>query len=305
MHKICRAIAVVNTLKTEAAPLAEKISDFLKAKNVSCGIFKYGGTEVEDPFHSYDFAITLGGDGTVLFAARYCAPRGIPVFPVNLGEFGFIAGIGYDVWCPALEDYFAGFSSITERMLLKIEVFRNGCGNPIFSSSALNDASVSAGGIARIVEFNVSFMEGSRMYPFGLFKADGIIAATPTGSTAYSAAAGGPILSPDVSAFVLSPVCAFSLSSRPIVLPSSGRIFIKFSGGGNGGKALLSIDGQETFSLEKDDEIIVSRAEKPVRLIGCSTETFYDALRYKLNWSGAPFNGFHGTGKNKNPEGGS
>ncbi len=303
MHKISRAIAVVNTRKPEAAPLAEKISAFLKAKGVSCCIFKYGGTEVEDPFHSYDFAITLGGDGTVLFAARYCAPRNIPVFPVNLGEFGFIAGIGPGLWQPSLEAYLDGVSHSTERMLLKIDVIRGNDFRPVYSAYALNDAAVSAGGVAKIVEFNVSYMDESQTYPFGLFKADGVIAATPTGSTAYSAAAGGPIVSPDVSAFVLSPVCAFSLSSRPIVLPSSGRIFINFSGGGNGGDALLSIDGQETFNLRKGDEIIVSKGEKAVRLIGCSPKIFYDALRYKLNWSGAPFNAFSGKEGETKPEG--
>lgn len=291
MHEISRAIAVANTRKPEALPLAEKISAFLQAKGVFCGIFEYGGTEVEDPFESYDFAITLGGDGTVLFAARFCAPKGIPVFPVNLGEFGFIAGIVPGLWRQALEAYLEGSSHSTERMLLRADVLRGAGGPPVYTSCALNDASLSAGGVAKIVEFDVAFMDDATLYPFGLFKADGIIVATPTGSTAYSAAAGGPIVSPDVSAFVLSPVCAFSLSSRPILLPSSGRISIDFCGGGNECGALLSIDGQESFHLEKGDRIVISEAERPVRLIGCSPRIFYAALRSKLNWSGAPFNG--------------
>lgn len=291
MHKVTRAIAVVNTRKAGAAALGGKISAFLQARGVFCRIFQYDGTEVGDPFASYDFAITLGGDGTVLFAARYCAPKGIPVFPVNLGEFGFIAGIGPERWQDALLSYLEGNSHSTERMLLGVEVQRGADNGTVYRSCALNDCTVS-GGLARIVEFRVSFQKDGGEYSFGLFKADGVIAATPTGSTAYSAAAGGPILSPDLSAFVLSPVCAFSLSSRPIVLPASGKIRISFAGtSGFGTEGLLTVDGQETFALQPGDGIIISRAAQPVRLIGCAPETFYQALRYKLNWSGAPVSG--------------
>ena len=283
---LIRAVAIVNAKKPHPASLAADISAFLNAKGISCGIFEYGRDNAANLFDSCDFAITLGGDGTVLFAARYCAPKGIPVFPVNLGEFGFIAGIKPDQWKGALESYLEGAASSTWRMLLRVEVSRGE--KTVYNSLALNDFSILSCGRAKIVEFDVSFGDGMHEYSLGLFKADGIIAATPTGSTAYSAAAGGPILSPDVPAIVLSPVCAFSLSSRPIVLPASGKILINFSGTQNKGGGLLSVDGQECFALQSGDKIIIEKAERPVQLIGCPTEVFYNALRYKLNWAGAP-----------------
>ncbi len=287
MHTITNAIAILNKRKTQAAYLAAAISSFFDKRDISCRVFEYDGNEVKsNPFEAHDFAITLGGDGTVLFAARYCAGAGIPVFPVNLGEFGFIAGIKPSQWQSALESYLDGSFHSTRRMLLQAEVLRNG--SAVYTACALNDLSILSGHGTKIINFDVSFKDENRVHCLGLFKADGVIAATPTGSTGYSAAAGGPILSPDVPAVILSPVCAFSLSSRPIVLPSSGQIIIDFAGTQNKDGGVLSVDGQESFDLQIGDKIIIEMAKKPVKLIGCAPEVFYSALRYKLNWAGAP-----------------
>lgn len=281
MQKPKKAIAIVNTYNPDAFRIFEDIRKFLSGKNVQCDIYNYDGISVENPFEVYDFAITLGGDGTVLFAARYCAQKKIPVFPVNLGEFGFIAGIQPDAWEKPLSDYIDGRKNGTTRMLLSARVVRGG--KLVFSSDALNDAVVSGNGIAKIVKLEVLFNEIS----FGIYKADGVIVSTPTGSTAYSAASGGPILAPDLSAFVLTPICSFSLSNRPIVLPSNGTLKITVLDMRHK-DAILTIDGKELFPLEEGDTVFVDEAPDRIKLIGCEADVFYGALRSKLNWSGVP-----------------
>lgn len=284
MHTVKKAIAIVNTWKPEASIIAAEIRDFLLAKDVNCDIYEYEGLSPRDPFDAYDFAITLGGDGTVLFAARHCARRGIPVLPVNLGEFGFIAGIQPDDWKSAIDDFLEGRIHSSERMLLNARVERKG--TIVFESDALNDAVVSGHGLAKIVMLEVLFNGIS----FGTYKADGVIVATPTGSTAYSAAAGGPIVGPELSALVLSPICAFSLSNRPIVLPSTGimKVIVQEL---RHKDVILTIDGQEAFPLQEGDSVSLTESQDRVRLIGCDSGVFYGALRSKLNWSGTPYNG--------------
>jgi len=286
MHKITRAIAIVNPWKKEASEIAKEIRAELLAKGVVCDIYTYDGISAENPFDSYDFAITLGGDGTVLFAARHCARKKIPVFPVNLGEFGFIAGIQPDDWRTPLAEYLDGTRYSDSRMLLNARVER--AGQTMFSSDALNDAVVSGSGIAKIVRLEVIFNGMS----FGTYKADGVIVSTPTGSTAYSAASGGPIVSPDLSAFILNPICPVSLSNRPIVLSSTGTLKITVLEIRHK-EPILTIDGQEIYPLQEGDSVFLNEAPDRVRLIGCEADVFYTALRSKLNWSGValPFGG--------------
>lgn len=285
MH-IDSAVIIANERKPEAASLAADISTFLRQRGVSCRTLECGNGDAASLFDSRGLAITLGGDGTVLSAARHCAPRGIPVLPVNLGEFGFIAGIEPESWQAALLSFLEGSIALEERMLLRAQVFREGA--IAFDSLALNDFTVSGCDRARVVEFAVSFGDGGRNHSLGLFRADGIVASTPTGSTAYSAAAGGPIVAPGVEAIVLSPICAFSLSARPIALPVSGEAIIDFAGSKGNGGGFLFADGQESFPLKAGDRIAFKKSEKPVRLVGCAPEVFFAALRNKLNWSGAP-----------------
>ncbi len=281
MHGLERAIAIVNPWKNEAKEIAEEIRAELMAKNIVCDIYTYDGISMEDPFDSYDFAITLGGDGTVLFAARHCARKKIPIFPVNLGEFGFIAGIQPGNWKGPLNEFLGGTRYTNSRMLLNARVER--AGSTLFSADALNDVVIAGSGIAKMIRLEVLFNGMS----FGAYKADGIIVSTPTGSTAYSAANGGPILAPDLSAFVLNPICPFSLSNRPIVLPSTGTMKITVLEMRHK-ETILTIDGQETFPLQRGDAVFVNEAPDRARLIGCDEDVFYSALRSKLNWSGAP-----------------
>lgn len=276
-----KALLIISTEKPKAEALRGEITAFLKERNIEFSVYGYTGLPVAAELkEDYDFAISLGGDGTVLFTARYCAPKNIPIFPVNLGHFGFIAAIEPAVWKPELIKFLSGKQNLHERLLLSAAVRCSGKTAGAFE--ALNDVVVSGAGIAKLIELEISFNGIS----FGIFKSDGVIVSTPTGSTAYSAASGGPILAPDVSAFVLTQISPFSLSNRPLVLPSSGKMTIRVLPMRTK-EMILSIDGQELFSLKEGDEIVISESENKVKMAGCSPENFYKALRSKLGWSGS------------------
>lgn len=280
-----KSLIVVNTFKKEAAPLGNEIQSFLKAHDVAADIFTYDGQtysekDTKTPFKGYDFVITLGGDGTVLFASRGCAPLKIPVFPVNLGEFGFIAGVQKNEWQNELLSYLAGQSQIAHRSIVKAMVLRNG--NPVFDCAGMNDIVIGSISSVRIVNVDVAYNNA----PLGRFKADGIIVATATGSTAYSAAAGGPIIDPSLDVLVLTPVNSFSLSARPLVLNPQGELSVTVL---NSRSALeLTADGQVSFELQENDCVKMRIAEYKARLVCSTQEKFYAALRSKLNWSGGP-----------------
>ena len=274
-------IIILTTAKPHTAEIADSLLSFFQTKGIQVDMYRYEGFISADPVQKkYDFAVTLGGDGTVLFAARYCAHKKIPIFPISLGEFGFIAGIEPEHWKQALEDYLAENARIHERLMLSAAVYRGEqCAG---SFEALNDIVISGGGIAKLINLAVSFNGVS----FGTYRADGVIASSPTGSTAYSAASGGPIMDPTVSAFVLTPISAFSLSNRPIVLPASGVMNIEVLHNRQK-NIIVSIDGQELFPLCERDRIEIRMSPHRLKLIGVSPEAFYSALRSKLAWSGS------------------
>lgn len=276
-----KALILINVSKVESITLSKEISDFLKEKGIDTDFFSYDGFCEDFPFNSFDFVVTLGGDGSVLFAARNSVKHNIPLFPVNLGEFGFIASIQPDSWKEHLEAYLNGNASIAERSMLDMQVIRNN--KIIYSSLALNDVVICAKRAATTVSLSVTYDN----QPLCKLKSDGIIISTSTGSTAYSAAAGGPIVDPYLKTFIITPINSFSLSSRPIVLSPDGNISVNVE---NSRTKEISItaDGQEPFSLEIGDLVTVKRYEKNVKLISCTRDKFYSALRSKLNWSGVP-----------------
>ncbi len=276
-------VIVVNTYKNEALALAAEIQSFVEKKGIMTSLIQFSGqnTSNENCFSSCDFAVSLGGDGTVLFTARFCASRRIPIFPINLGEFGFIAGIQRNAWKEPLDRFIEAGTVPVERNMLRVELIRNK--EMLFSQTALNDAVISAFGAARIVMLDVA----SSGVSFGKFKADGIIVATATGSTAYSAAAGGPIVDPELDALILSPVCPFSLSNRPLVLPSTSELSITVLPS-RGTEVMLTCDGQVTYNAMVGDIIRIRKATEKALLVGCDSDVFYAALRSKLNWSGGP-----------------
>ncbi len=284
-----KCLIVINIYKPDAARLAGCIGSYLQTCNISSDIHEFSGAgagtapvaENGWPFRGHDFVVTLGGDGTVLFAARGCAALHIPVFPVNLGEFGFIAGIQKDEWKQELDLFLSGQALLSERSMVEACVVRDG--ETVFTSPALNDFVIAATGAARLVMLDVFWND----VQFGRYKADGIIVATATGSTAYSAAAGGPIIDASLDALVLSPLCAFSLSNRPVVLSPDGILTIEVLPS-RGAEIMLTADGQITEAVRIGDHIRIRKYPEKALLIGCSSEKFYGALRSKLNWSGIP-----------------
>ena len=223
----------------------------------------------------------MGGDGTVLFAARGCAPLGIPIFPINFGSFGFIASVQRDEWKRELDDFFAGKAVVDERSLLQADLIRGQ--NRRLSAAGMNDIVICGKTAGHMITFNVLYDK----VPLGEIKSDGIIVSTATGSTAYSASAGGPIIDPDLDSMVLTLMNAFSLSSRPLVLSPDGELEIEILPS-RMSDVVISVDGQIPVDLHVGDVIRVCQHEKKAKLIGCTKEKFYNALRSKLNWSGGP-----------------
>ena len=276
-----KALIIINVSKDESMTLAQEIAAYITKIGVQHEFLSFDGFVDNTDFKGFDFVISLGGDGTVLYAARNASKYGLPVFPVNLGEFGFIASVQPEDWQKELKVFMDGKALFEKRSMLKIDVLREG--KKVYSSLSLNDAVISAErGVSTIM---LSVKRNS--LPLCRLKADGLIVATPTGSTAYSAAAGGPIVSPEVEAFVLTPLNSFSLSSRPIVLSPDSKLEISIEKSRIKG-ICLTVDGQEPFALNYGDIITIVMNKKKALLVAGSEEKFYNALRSKLNWSGVP-----------------
>ena len=279
-----KCLIVVNTDKAQSEMLGIEAANFLKERGVDYEFLDFNGKGQDCDWKSFDFVITLGGDGTVLFAARGAAKYGVPVFPINLGEFGFIAGIQPEEWKSSLELFLAGKAGTVRRTMLRAEVVRDG--NLAASYEALNDIVVSAKSAAQTIALDIS-VNGVAL---GHFKADGAIVSSPTGSTAYSASAGGPIVGPDLDALVLTPLNSFSLSARPIVFSTKAVLSAQIIPSRNR-DAILTVDGQAPAALKDNDIIHIKKSEHDAILVGTSVEKFYNALRNKLNWSGGPNGG--------------
>ena len=279
--KVKKSLIVVNSFKEESKSLGAEIQAYLKNLGIQADIFVFNGFSEQYPFYGYDFVITMGGDGTVLFAARGCASFGIPIFPVNFGSFGFIASVQRNEWKKELDDFLADKSVIDERSMLGADLLRGG--QRRLSATGLNDIVVCGKTAAHTISFNVRYDN----VPLGEIKADGIIISTATGSTAYSASAGGPIIDPGLDAMVLTLMNAFSLSSRPLVLSPDGTLEIEILPS-RISDVVISVDGQIPVDLHVGDVIRIKQIEAKAKLIGCTKEKFYNALRSKLNWSGGP-----------------
>ena len=261
--------------------LAQEIAGYLEKKGIKHDFLSFDGFVDNTDFKGYDFVISLGGDGTVLYAARNASKYGLPVFPVNLGEFGFIASVQPQDWQKELKAFLDGKAVFEKRSMLKVTVARKG--KKVYSSLSLNDAVISTQrGVSTLM---LSVLRNS--LPLCRLKADGLILSTPTGSTAYSAAAGGPIVSPELEAFVLTPLNSFSLSSRPMVLSPDSLLEVTVEKS-RARDIFFTVDGQEPFQLETGDVISVLLNKKKAKLVAGSAEKFYNALRSKLNWSGVP-----------------
>jgi len=223
-----------------------------------------------------DLAVVLGGDGTLLAAARALGDHDIPVLAINLGGLGFLTSYPREELYPALEQTLAGNYRISERVLLDATLER--AGSEVARHRALNDVVVNKSAMARILDLDLSF-DGSYACSY---KADGIIFATPTGSTAYSLSAGGPILYPQVGAFVVTPICPHALSNRPLVVPDDMKIELIVMTGQEA--AFLTIDGQVGVELRDADRVVVTKARNKLKLVRPNDRVYFEILRAKLKW---------------------
>jgi len=224
-----------------------------------------------------DLAIVVGGDGTMLHVARSLAPYGVPLVGINLGRLGFLTDISTEQMYEELTRILDGDFETEERILLEAEVVRDG--KVLHAANAFNDVVINKGQLARLIEFE-TWLDGEFV---NSTRADGIIVATPTGSTAYALSAGGPILHPTLPAIVLVPICPHTLSDRPLAVSSDSHVEIVMISTAQQ-KAHVTLDGQTNFSIQDNDRVRVRRAERPVTLIHPSRRNHYDVLRAKLHW---------------------
>jgi NAD+ kinase len=224
-----------------------------------------------------DLLATLGGDGTLLRGARLVAAEGVPVLGINLGHLGFLTSAPREEIEGALERWRAGEFEIDARMVLAVHA-EDGDGAPGKLHLALNDAVLHKGGAARVIRLSMR----AQRDVVGSYSADGIILATPTGSTAYSLSAGGPIVSPTVDCIIATPICPHTLGVRPLVLPADETVTIEVLSPTE--ELILTIDGQEHERLVPGQKVVARRAEQPVRLVRFPGQTFFQTLRRKLKW---------------------
>jgi NAD+ kinase len=282
-REIKKVLAIINKSKDLTQSMAEELSDYCAKKNMKLDILvaQDKPSSKKMKLRDVDLAVSLGGDGTLLYCSQLLAGQDIPILAVNLGNFGFITEVTRTEWKETFEKYEEGRADISTRIMLDVEVKRKGKRAAGFLG--LNDGVIISGGSSKLVRLE-AFLSSTYI---GRYRADGIIIATPTGSTAYSLAAGGPILHPEMEAFILCPICPFSLSHRPLVVSAAEDIEILIEPRQRT-NILLTIDGQHQYKLEQNDSVVFRKSEHTAHIIRSDKRNFYEVLRSKLSWSGEP-----------------
>ena len=223
-----------------------------------------------------DLLLVLGGDGTILAAAREAAPSGVPVLPINLGGLGFLTNFTLEELYPGLQDALAGRAAISERVMLLVERVHGG--GVLTQQRVLNDAVLHKGTLARMIELELYIDDGFVCR----YRADGLIVATPTGSTAYSMSAGGPIVHPAVQSIQITPICPHTLSDRPVVVSDGSKIELRLAAGSE--SVFLTMDGQIGVPMQEGDRVRITRAAERLKLIHPLNKSYFEILRNKLKW---------------------
>ncbi len=279
---------VPNTLKPNWLPAARSIIEFLSRRGVEVVVEPEDAAKVvfpQKPAHPHgrladaDMVLSLGGDGTFLRVVRLIGERDVPIAGVNLGGLGFLAEFSHEDFIPCLSKILAGDYRIDERMTLRSCLVRQG--NTIREERALNDVVISITGVSRLAILETSIDDEY----LTTYESDGLIVATPTGSTAYSLSAGGPIVDPALAAIVITPICPHALSNRPILIPPHRTVRIRPIEIPEG--AMITVDGQTAFELLCGDEVTVAMSDKNVKLISTNEASYFEILRSKLGWGGS------------------
>lgn len=273
-----KIIVLTNPQKKEVKSILPSLVNWLEKKKIEVSVNQTG----KENFKKTDLVVVLGGDGTILKAARLVVPFGIPVLGINLGEFGFLSGINVKSLYSTLERILKKDYYIEERILLTAKVIgplsSNKKNNSKFFFLSLNDIVVKNASSARVIKLKVKL--GSKQIT--QWVGDGLIVATPTGSTAYSLAAFGPIVYPTLPVLIITPICPHLLSFRSLVLPAGELISIQVDSGKN---VMLSVDGQEEMNLGYNDIIEIKQAKKKLKLVCLSGNAdYFQILNKKLKW---------------------
>jgi len=290
-HAFERIALIAKTGDSHVADTLVRLADDLAARGVAVVLDRSAADYFQNPSHDVaereqlagrcDLAIVVGGDGTLLHVARSLADTDIPVLGVNLGRLGFLADVSPDETRQRLTEILAGDYQEERRTLLHATQLRDG--RVVSESAALNDVVVHKGDIARMIEIETR-IDGCFL---NSLRADGLIIATPTGSTAYALSGGGPILHPTLSATVLVPICPHTLTNRPIVIDDRSTIEVSVCGATHV-DAQITCDGQVNFGLEPGDRIEIRRKERELRLLHPAGHDHFQVMRRKLRWAEQP-----------------
>jgi NAD+ kinase len=270
---------VVKPNHSEAAATATELAGWLRQR----GIGQIGGAISADTIKpendrtlDADLIIVLGGDGTMISAARLVGEQDVLVLGINYGSLGYLTDFRIEEMFPALEAIVAGRYDIDRREMLTAEHWRNG--ERLVSGRVLNDVVINKSALARIINIDVRLND----LFVNTFRADGLIVATPTGSTAYNLSAGGPIIYPSMNAVVMTPICPFTLTNRPIVVPDDALIELTLDNENEG--VVLSLDGQTGYPMLAGDRVVIRKSETTFNLVQPANRNYFDVLRDKLKW---------------------
>ncbi len=275
---------VVKPNHSEAWQTACELAEWFEKRGISligspheeaeiCPVERVGAEEFQE---KADLIVVLGGDGTMISTARLIGKREVLVLGINYGSLGYLTEFRIEEMFPALEEILKGNYQRDSRVMLEVEHHRKG--EKLASGRVLNDVVINKAVLARIIEIEVNL----NTYFVNNFRADGLIVATPTGSTAYSLSAGGPIVYPSMNAVVLTPICPFTLTNRPIVIPDSAEINLRLKNESDG--VVLTLDGQIGYQMQTDDCVKIRKSPTNFNLVQPPNRNYFDVLRNKLKW---------------------
>lgn len=269
---IPRRVGVVHKRSAPAAQAcAAAAAQYLRTRDVEVIV------DEEDAGRRADLLLVLGGDGTLIHAAGILRGRAVPILGVNMGSLGFLTEVPQPELYAALENVLAGNARVSERMKLRVHLHRHGSERPEIDAEVLNDATIAKGALSRMAEFEAT-LSGSYLTTY---KADGIIVATPTGSTAYALAANGPIVHPSMRGVIVCPICPHALAQRPIVIPDSETVNIVLT---SESEIFLTLDGQTGVQIARGDRVQIKQSPNRVLLVRNPNIDYFGILRAKLKW---------------------
>jgi len=281
---IRRVAVVAKAGAPEGTRLASALAEWLEARGIeaccdaetAAAIGRAGAGPPAAPPDEVDLVVVAGGDGTLLGAARSAGPRGIPILGVNSGSLGFLTELHAAEMFAGLEAVLEGRFTIEERQTLRVRY--GPAAGPADEYAVLNDVVITKGALARMIDLRVTIDDQD----VATYTSDGLIVATPTGSTAYNLSAGGPILDPRMGAIVLSPICPHTLTYRPLVVPRDVRVEVSLRSGDE--EVYLTLDGQVGLPFRPEQRLSIDDHPRPVRLVRVTGRGFFEVLRRKLRW---------------------